>query len=204
MRAQARAKELGDEIALDGEMDDGPHPHAPARSHLPHDVKVRATVLFAQFQRLRDVVRIIHEEFGVRYDKRLLHAYDCAKPSSKAGGPMRDLFERTREEYLRDTASIGITNQNHRLRVLERLIGKAEDAGDFAGAGKLLEQAAKELGGVLTNETKVRHSGAVAQVHLSAADARAELAMRLQAVIDGGSLADTSSAEPRQLTISSD
>jgi hypothetical protein len=83
---------------------------------------------------------------------------------------------------------VAIAHQAHRLRRYETLVDKAEKAKDFSAALKGLELAAKEMGGVLEGRTTVKHEGSVEHRHLSIEDQRAELAMRLSAVIEGGTL----------------
>lgn len=153
---------------------------------LPLEVKRRMVILFAQFQRLTDVQKAIYQEFGLDLDHRTVANYNPGGPKSRVGKGLRELFHATRASWLDATANIGIAHQGHRLRRLEQLIDKAEKAREYDVAGKLLEQAAKEMGGILTNVSKREVSGTVEHRHLSPEDAKAELAMRLQAVVDKG------------------
>lgn len=160
----------------------------PVRRRLPREVQNRIVVLFAQFHRLSQVKRAILDEFGLDMDERDLGHYDASKPSARVGRRLRELFAAAREAYIGETANVAISHQNHRLRLIEKLIDKAETAKEFDVALKGLRLAAEEMGGGLTKERVIKHEGAIEHRHLSVEDARAELAMRLSAVIDGGSL----------------
>lgn len=174
--------------AIQGIEGDGGVCQTPVQFGLRPEVKRRMVTLFAQFQGVSAVQRAIKAEFGLDLDVRTVAHYDAGKPKARVGRRLRELYAAVREHYVGATAEIGIAQQNHRLRLIERLVEKAETAKDFNAATKLLELAAREMGGVLTNVSKTRVEGVVEHRHLSVEDARAELAARLGAVIDGGTL----------------
>lgn len=179
------------------------HP-LPVRRGLPREVQARIVTLFACFQGVNAIAKAIHEEFGIVLDHRTVGHYDCGKPKARVGRRLRELYASTRERYIGQQAEVGIAHQNHRLRRLERLLDAAERGRDWSAAAKLLELAAKEVGGVLTNVSKVEHKGSVAQVHMSIEDARAELAARLSQVIDGGTLTPAKALEHKDNSPQSD
>jgi hypothetical protein len=167
-------------VGIDGKGVDPP----PVRQVLPHAVKARIVTLFAQYQGLGAIQKAIESEFGLRIGKSTIAHYDPTAARVRLSRRLLSLFEDARAAYVGDFTRIGIAQQNHRLRLIERLVEKAETAKEFAAAAKLLELAAKEMGGALTNVSKTEAK----VVHLSGADARAELAARLSAAIDGGTL----------------
>jgi len=154
------------------------------RPHLPVAAKHRIVQLFAQFHKVNEVRDVITEEFGLTLSNESLRHYDPMSPKCAMSVRLRELYREARERHLNDISSIGVAHQVHRLRVLDRMVHKAENKEQFSLAAQLLKQAAEEMGGVLTNERTVRHTGAVGHVLLSPEDARQELAMRLSAHID--------------------
>ena len=162
---------------------------------LPSEVKRRIVILFAQFQRVNDIHRTIVAEFGMDLDLRTIAHYDPDRPQARIGQGLRKLHASAREAWCGETAKIGISFQGQRLRLIEKAIEGAERSKDWGNVAKLIELAAKERGGVLTNVSKVEHGGAVAQVHMTADEARNELAARLRGVLDGGTLTPAKSLE---------
>lgn len=176
---------MGDVIGIDGEGQARPN-HAPRG--LPNEVKQRIVTLFAQFQGVGPIHRTIREEFGLALDHRTIAQYDPSRPQARIGRRLRDVYASAREAWVGKQATIGVSMQNQRLRLIERAIEGAERGKDWGNVARLLELAAKEMGGVLTNVSKVEHGGAVGHLHLTAEDARAELARRLNGVVNGGLL----------------
>jgi hypothetical protein len=95
------------------------------------------------------VVRALKEEFGATLTAQAVECYD---PTKRAGRNLakrwKTIFEVTRNRFLADTASIGVAHPAVRLARLQRLADRAESAGAIKLAAELLEQAAKETGGM--------------------------------------------------------
>lgn len=101
-------------------------------------------------RRLRDeeAVETVHVQV-IRYDPRSIYF--------EAGDKWREIFESTREKYLAEVAAEPIANQRYRMAELQKLYTKAaKDEKQIEVAASLLEQAAKEVGGALTNERNVK------------------------------------------------
>ena len=117
---------------------------------LTDDVKAFIVQALACFDTPHQVSDAVKEQFGLTVSRQQCEAYD---PSKKIGAALskkwRELFEETRKQFLAETGSIPIENQAYRLRVLNRLLVKAE------------KQAAKEAGGTFTNKHRLEHSGEV-------------------------------------------
>lgn len=174
---------------MDGEETGGKptDPHLGQR-RLPITVKRRIIEMMATFQGLASIRDAIREEFGLDLSKATIAHYDPSR-SKRLSPKLIALHETVRKQYVERATDVAIAHQAHRLRRLESIVDKAEKARDFSSALKGLEIAAKEMGGILTNTQTVKHEGSVTHRHLSVEDAKAELAMRLGALIDGGTLA---------------
>ena len=57
------------------------------------------------------------------------------------------LYFETRRKFLEGAVDIPISHKQYRLRELQKNYEKLRDMGDISGANKVLEQAAKEMGG---------------------------------------------------------
>lgn len=152
-------------------------------SDLSHEAKVRLITLMAQFCGPSEAAKIVSDEYGVTIDRRTAWKYDASKKGCSVSARYRRMFQEIRERWLNDMATIPISHQGHRLRLLDRLAIKLESEGDYGGALKAIEQAAKEVGGIFTNERKALVTASVRTVQTTAAEARAELAARLQACV---------------------
>lgn len=85
---------------------------------------------------------------------RQILAYDPTSPHYDAGEKWLDIFDAKRKQYLEEVASVPIANQGFRLQMLQEELKRALK--DNKSPLAILEQAAKEVGGVLTNMRDVR------------------------------------------------
>lgn len=148
---------------------------------------------FACFQRLGDIADEFNKRYGFTPYLQSLETYDGDSRHCRMGKRLRRLFDTVRADYVGQTAKVAVAHQAHRLRLIEKLIDKATTSKEFASAIKGLELAAKEMGGLAQ---QVQHSGTVAHVHASLDDAKAELAMRLQAHIEQQALPSPVATDP--------
>jgi hypothetical protein len=134
---------------------------------LTEDAKDFATMCFAKYMRLTQVIAAVEERFGVTVDKRVMQGYD---PETVKGSQMskkrRALFAAVREKFLEELDEIPIASRAVRLQQLQVHYDKAisSKTPNVRMALEILERAAKEAGGVHTNEHKVHHTGKVAAV----------------------------------------
>ncbi|CBJ38321.1 conserved protein of unknown function [Ralstonia solanacearum CMR15] len=129
---------------------------------LTDDVKAFIVQALACFDTPSQVAEAVKEQFGLVVTRQQCELYDPGKKIGAAlGKKWRALFEETRKQFLAETGSIPIANQAYRLRVLNRLLVKAEKQGNVSMVSQLLEQAAKEAGGTFTNKHRLEHSGEV-------------------------------------------
>lgn len=102
------------------------------------------------------VADAVKEEFGVDVTRQQVAAYDPTKVTSKAlAKKWRDLFASTRERFRKEVAEIPIADQAYRLRQLHRMAQEVMRRKNIVLAASLLEQAAKEQGGMFTNRREV-------------------------------------------------
>jgi len=102
------------------------------------------------------VAAALQAEYGVTISRQAIEGYDPTKAAgARVANRWKEVFDATREAYLVDLAKIGISHKAVRLRVLQRMVDKAEDKGNSALVAQMLEQAAKEMGGAFTNRREM-------------------------------------------------
>lgn len=151
---------------------------------LTHEAKVRLVTLLAQFSGPSEAARVVSKEFGVTLDRRTAWKFDASKSRCTMGPKYRQLFRDLRERWLTDLAAIGISHQAHRLRLLDRLAAKLERDGDYLGALRAIEQAAKEAGGLFNNHRTTKVEASVSIVPQNLQEARSQLALRLASYVE--------------------
>lgn len=131
-------------------------------SALSDEVKTFIVQQLACFDPPSVVVKAVKAEFGEVVSPQQVEGYN---PERRAGQGLsegyREIFRATREAFLDDTASIGISHRVTRLRTLQRLADRAETQGNIALAAQLVAQAAKEVGDVFTNRQRIDASHTV-------------------------------------------
>lgn len=115
----------------------------------------------AMFATPTEVAGRFLERFGTHIERSHVAKYDPDGASSNISKELRDCFATRRQRFLEEIDDIPISHRSYRLLQLDRMFVRARDAGNRQQAASLLEQAAKETGGSLTNEVKVKHSGRV-------------------------------------------
>jgi hypothetical protein len=165
----------------------------PKKSDLPEAVRHFIIDRLAVYDPPSTVVAELRKHHKIDLSRQTIEAYD---PTKKQGGhlaaKLRERFYQTRKAFEADTASIPIANRSVRLRALDRMERRFEEMGNLLAAAQLLEQAAKEVGGVY-----VGRGGAVATPEPEGprvpqdlpADHLAEISARFDkglAVIQGG------------------
>lgn len=136
-----------------------PRPDAPLTPTGPGDKlndaqKIAVVQRIAMFDTPQLIVDFVKEEYGIEITRQSVQYYDPTvgeKPAEK----WCKIFEATRKEFLKTTAEIPIANRSVRLRRLERMALAAERQKNYMLAAALHEQAAKEVGDVYTNRSKV-------------------------------------------------
>lgn len=98
---------------------------------------------------------IIHH-FRSAHDLNLTHKqigrYDPTRPYFDAGERWRPIFEARRRAFLESIADVPVAHKAYRLTILQEGVEAARAAGNWVLVMQLLRQAAREVGGALTNE----------------------------------------------------
>lgn len=131
---------------------------------MTEDQRAFIVMRFAMFDKPRAVVQGFKEQFGVEvgYNQITPYNLDYIGINRKMAKKWQALFIATRENFLTEIAKSPIAERAFRLRRLNEMHETALDKGNLVLAASLLEQAAKESGGLLTNkqvvEGKVEHN----------------------------------------------
>lgn len=127
---------------------------------LTEDVKVFIVQALACFDSPSQVAQAVREQFGIAVDRRQVEAYDPTKVSSRGlAKKLAAMFHEARDAFLRESATVPVSRQVYRLRVLQRALDRAEKVGNQAMILQILEQAAKESGGSFTNRRELTGKG---------------------------------------------
>lgn len=118
--------------------------------------KLEIVTMLACFREPATIVKHLGDEYGIETDTRQIGAYDPTRSYYDAGDKWRDIFDAKRKQYIEEVASVPSANQGFRLNLLHEQIVKAAREDKPALMAQLLEQVAKEVGGVLTNMRDVR------------------------------------------------
>ncbi|HBO1307272.1 TPA: DUF2280 domain-containing protein [Pseudomonas aeruginosa] len=114
----------------------------------------------ACFDTPSQVVEAVKNDFGIVVTRQQVESHDPTKAAGK-GLAKRwvTLFHDTRKRFREETAEIPIANRAYRLRALGRMAERAEGMRNMGLAIQILEQAAKESGGMYSNKHQLEHSG---------------------------------------------
>lgn len=122
---------------------------------LTENVKAFIVQALACFDTPTQVAEAVKEEFGLDVTRQQVAAYDPTKRASHGlAKKWQAIFHATRKSFLEETAAIPIANQSFRLKALQRMYEKTSSRGNYGMAAQLIEQAAKEAGGMFVNRLK--------------------------------------------------
>lgn len=122
---------------------------------LTEDVKAFIVQALACFDTPTQVSEAVKEEFGLEVTRQQVASYDPTKRTSRGlAKKWQAIFHATRKTFLEETAAIPIANQSFRLRALQKMYEKTATRGNVGLAAQLIEQAAKETGGMFVNRLK--------------------------------------------------
>jgi hypothetical protein len=130
--------------------------HVMAINRLSGDVKAFMVQRLACFDAPSTVAKAVREQFGETITRQGVECYDPYKRSgARLSRKWRQLFEETRKAFLAESIAIGISHRAVRLRKLEAQVELNEELGNSAMVAKLLEQAAKEMGGTYQSRREI-------------------------------------------------
>lgn len=130
---------------------------------LTEDQKLYAVNRFACFDTPQQVADALKEEYGVDVPRSQLVVYDHTRPQhgkAKAGKKWAAIFDDRRKRFLEELAAIPIANKAYRLERLSMLLTNAISKKNAPLAASLMEQAAKEIGGMYNSVRRLEHTGA--------------------------------------------
>lgn len=114
-------------------------------SYLKPVVKRFITEALAKFEGPRATAEAVEKTFGIEVSVQQVHAYDPNTSQGRKLSPeLRELFEKTREQFLTDYKAIAISHKSVRLRFLERILATAANKQDLKNALAALAEARKE------------------------------------------------------------
>lgn len=140
--------------------------------------KLEIVTMLACFRDTTTILEHFRAEHGLDLEHKQVGRYDPDRTYFDAGERWRDIFDKQRKSYLEDVASVPIANQGYRLNLLNEQAKLAfKDKKPALGAA-LLEQAAREVGGLMTNQRGVTidDSRRVRASEMSPEDRRAMMA----------------------------
>jgi hypothetical protein len=123
---------------------------------LNDDQKREIVEALACFSTPAQIIAYFQSEYGLILEHVQVGRYDPTRPYYAAGDKWREIFEARRKGYLEDVAAVPVASQAYRLNLLQEGIDAAKKARNWPLVAQLAEQAAKEVGGVLTNQRDVR------------------------------------------------
>ncbi|MFA3599889.1 DUF2280 domain-containing protein [Acinetobacter baumannii] len=123
-------------------------------------VKLYIVRSLATYETPSETARGVQEEFGIEVTKQQCEAYD---PTKKTGQDLSEEFKaefyRVRKEMNDNLSSIPIANIAYRLKRLQRFIDLEQFKENPVIVPSLMEQAAKEVGGLYTNRKEITGAG---------------------------------------------
>lgn len=95
-----------------------------------------------------EVARALKQRDGFQMSPQAIECYD---PTKRAGRGLseewREVFDRARMKYIEQIGNIGIAHRVYRLEKLDEAVHELRERGAYMQMMKLLEIAAKEMGG---------------------------------------------------------
>jgi hypothetical protein len=116
---------------------------------LSEEVQLYIVKQLACYRSPQQVADDVKEEFDVDVSRQQVRTYNpdqCEGVAEK----WKKIFDETRATFLRDVARIPIANQHYRLAELQRNLERAGK--NIVLRNQIIEQAAKEVGGLYTNK----------------------------------------------------
>lgn len=146
-------------------------------ANLTDEQKLEIVSMLACFREPASIVTYFQSEYGLQIDHKQVGRYDPTRSYFAGGEKWREIFEARRKTYLTNVEDVPVAHQAYRLNLLQEGVEAAKKAGDWVLVAKLSEQPAKEVGGALTNQHKVRvDAGRKSVRDMSPEDRKAALA----------------------------
>ena len=102
----------------------------------------------------QEVVDLVKQEYGIQISRSQCQAYDPTKYSGRnLSKKFVDLFNKTRADFDAGLIDIPIANKHYRMKRYNALLEK--NTKNTVMSLKILEQAAKDVGGQFTNKQEI-------------------------------------------------
>ena len=106
----------------------------------------------------QEVAEAVKQEFKIELDRRQCASYDPTKPAGQnLSKKFVQLFNETREKFDAGLIDIPIANKHFRLKQYQKQLER--NAKNTVMSLKILEQAAKDVGGQFTNRQEITGAG---------------------------------------------
>jgi hypothetical protein len=120
---------------------------------LDDEVKMFIVQSLACYDTPSQVAEAVNLEFGIAIERQQVAVYDPTKKSGeRLAQKYRDVFDATRQAFIEDAINIPIASKTYRLRSLQRMHDYYVSRKNFVQAQAVLEQAAKEVGGMFNGK----------------------------------------------------
>ncbi|WP_262382448.1 MULTISPECIES: DUF2280 domain-containing protein [Acinetobacter] len=104
----------------------------------------------------QEVADQVLQEFGITIDRKQCQSYDPTKVAGKNLSPkFKKLFDETRKKFDAGLVDIPIAKKHYRMKQYDKLLQKTKNT---VMALRIMEQAAKDSGGLYTNKQEVDHT----------------------------------------------
>lgn len=160
------------------------------RSHkLTDEHKAFLVTRYASYGRGHEIINEFEQEFGFRPMADVVRKYNLAGVRDEADAKKRGMFrwmplwKKAREEFEASVGDIPIANAVYRVKKLDEMFDAAFQKKNYKTAAQLLEQAAKETGGMFTNRREVTGKVDVSIEEVPDEIKNASLAERLRAEV---------------------
>ena len=102
----------------------------------------------------QEVVDLVKQEYGIQISRSQCQAYDPTKYSGRnLSKKFVDLFNKTRADFDAGLIDIPIANKHYRLKQYQKQLER--NSKNVVMSLKILEQAAKDVGGQFTNRQEI-------------------------------------------------
>ena len=119
---------------------------------LTEEQKSELVSMLACFREPAAIIRHFQLEFGLTIEYKQVGRYDPTRAYFAAGAKWREVFEARRAAYLNDVSAVPVAHQAYRLNLLQEGVDAAKRTGNWKLVAEFAELAAKEVGGILTNQ----------------------------------------------------
>ena len=125
---------------------------------LIEEQKLEIVSMLACFREPSAIMAHFQSEHGLQLDRKQVGRYDPQRSYYAGGDKWRAIFDARRSAFLEDVSAVPIAHMGYRLQMLQQGLDAARRANNWPLVASLLEQAAKEIGGVYTSRRTLQIS----------------------------------------------